>query len=110
MPHTAPDTAYSAPPSTTDSLDAPPAPTPAGALFATRASRGLVGRLAGVAVLVAIDGLVWIYDLVETWNHIETFASVSVVSPGWGIYLALAGSITLTICAPLVRQYARSAR
>ena len=82
MPHTAPDTAYSAPPSTTDSLDA--APTPAGALFATYASRALVGRLTGAAVLVALDGLVWSYDLVETWNHTETFAGVSVASPGWG--------------------------
>jgi Protein of unknown function (DUF2510) len=82
----------------------------AGALFATYASRGLTGRLTGVAVFAVLSGIVCVYDLVDISNHTETFAGVSVVSPGWGIYLALAGSITLTVSALLVRQQAGAAR
>lgn len=83
----------------------------AGACLATYASRGLTSRLAGATVFAILGGLVCVYDLVDISNSSASVfgTQVQIVHPGWGIYLALAGTAALAVGSLLARQHQRSA-
>ena len=80
----------------------------AGALLWRHARSGARGLAIGAAVIGALCTLIALYDLSDVNDVADAAGLGSVIDPGWGLYLAIVASVSLTAASVVALRAGRA--